>query len=298
MCQSWSLLSLRVTQSYLGELVLLYCLQFLVFSLWVPMGWSTFPPTDMVYCLLRDWSPCHRNRRSAFLSHPLTCEWQQGLAYLLSASCTGKAQNSKSRKNFSFNPGAVTRQMTCTYMGACVSLPSSWTWNWDLELFSYLCFCPPSVLPFTIWCDHPLGVKLLLAASPACRLFTSKQHLWSSKIFVYLSAAEAFRRITEQGGNYKKYSWDSKEVTWVSAGVTLMFLFPTPTAPSFSGVTFKYIWKTSCAPFPGFVAACSSHPSGFLDLMTSSCCSWFLFLHSSQSSIPGYQIVKISGSWE
>ena len=33
MCQSWSLLLLKVTQSYLGELVLLYCLQFLVFSL-------------------------------------------------------------------------------------------------------------------------------------------------------------------------------------------------------------------------------------------------------------------------
>ena len=163
--------------SHICELVLLYCLQFLVFSLWVPVGWSTFPPTDMAYCLLRDWSLCHRNRRSPFLSHPLTCEWQQGLAHLLSASCPGKAQNSKSRKNFSFSPGAVTRQMTCTCMGACVSLPRSWTWNWDLELFSYLCFCPPSVLPFTIGCDHPLGVKLLLAAIHACRLFTSKQHL-------------------------------------------------------------------------------------------------------------------------
>lgn len=76
MCQIWSPLLLRVTQSYLGELVLLYCLQFLVFSLWVPVGWSTFPPTDMVYCLLGDWGLCHRNRRSPFLSHPLTCEWQ------------------------------------------------------------------------------------------------------------------------------------------------------------------------------------------------------------------------------
>ena len=161
--------------------------------------------------------------------------------------------------------------MTCTHMGACVSVPSSWTSNWDLELFPYPGFCPPSVLPLPIWCDHPLGVKLLLAAIHAFRLFTPKQHLWSSKMFVYLSAAEAFRRIIEQGGNYKKYSWESKEVTWVSVGVTLMFPFPLPSAPAFSGITFKYIWETSCAPFPTFIAACSSHPSGFLDLMTSSC---------------------------
>lgn len=71
MCQSWSLLLLKVTQSYLGELVLLY-LQFRFQSM-SPHGVVCFPSHRHGLLSPQGLESCHRSR-SAFLSHPLTCE--------------------------------------------------------------------------------------------------------------------------------------------------------------------------------------------------------------------------------
>lgn len=105
------------SQLYLGEFVLFYCLQFLIFSFYISLGWSTFPPPGLV-CLavvtkpaekshcLRDYHPRSRNRRNPILSYhhhsqPF-CEWQEELAHLLSAPCIWKSPNSKSREEFAF----------------------------------------------------------------------------------------------------------------------------------------------------------------------------------------------------
>lgn len=121
--------------------------------------------------------------------------------------------------------------------------PAAGTEIGNSGLLFYPCFCPPRALPFTVWCDHPLGVKLLLAA---CKHSDSKP---KQNLGVSLG---------------------SRGVGGDSAGATPMFRLPLPHPTPISGVAFKHIWgKRALSPsHPTHIAACSSRPSRLLSLMT------------------------------
>lgn len=165
-----------------SEPILFHCLQFLALCLCVALGWSTSPSRVwsvwlQPQYLLRDWGPYCRNR-SLIPPNPLSQTsrgWQRDADSPPWASDIRKASNCRSREECALWSRRCdwTEAVVPTWVLMC-HYPAVGTEIENLGLFSYLCFCPPSAHPFTICCDHPLGVKIHLATTQIYSDFHTK----------------------------------------------------------------------------------------------------------------------------